>query len=472
MVRSPSAGSQQFRNMLRVAREMGCQLQRGMENPDHLNGLCPFHESRNLQEAKTLRVDTANASFWCVTCNVSGNPLSFIARVWGVTSQDAYALIEEGHEVTAPRPRRDPEVYRRRPDRPPSIQNTALLTMAARFYGERVESSYPALCCLAKLGIEPRVARELGFGYCPGEGLQQRLEEWGADPGEIETSPLFQEDTGLEALGGWITLADTDPTGAAMWMTGIMPDPPGNWNLHRGRPRMRGLPGQRRNLLNLTRVNRGARLVAVTDDPRLYLALRADGQPAVLSVAVRRRENAEALPGRLADALARREPGSLVIAMHDSQLAQALAEESRRRREETTVSIRSQARMMRELDPRERNIREFLRETAEGRNGRRRQDGEETAGTNGSGNLAEIPAVESIPAAVEEETPAAEPGPDTGVEEKTAEETVAGKNAPAMDPAGVTAAVTAQETGSGKNAPAAGEEITPLAGTPGGPGQS
>ena len=271
--RQVSAGTAQFPNMLKVAKEMGCQIQPSSGNPNILTGLCPFHESRTLHEAKTLHVDLQTARFWCGACEIAGNPMIFIAKVWGMSAQETYEfIITDGCEVTAQRPRHRQQNGRWNEEGPPEGQNTAILTLASRYYGQNVETSFTALNYLARLGIEPRRAVELGFGYCTGEGLREYLQQKGATQDEIEESPLFQEVTGMEILSGCPVLSDLDFTGATIWMMGMPPDEGDTgapWKS--GRPRTRGIQGRRNQLFNLKQVNQRSKYIVVTDDPRLHL---------------------------------------------------------------------------------------------------------------------------------------------------------------------------------------------------------
>lgn len=152
--RQKSEGIAQFPNMLKIARELGCQIQPGAENPNLLTGLCPFHQSRTLHEAKTLHVDLQTTRFWCSRCDSAGNPLAFIAKVWGLSAQETYQFLQEGGPITARRPRRSP------PEKgdgsgPPAAQNTALLTMATEYFSQQVETGYVPLSYLARLGVAP-----------------------------------------------------------------------------------------------------------------------------------------------------------------------------------------------------------------------------------------------------------------------------------------------------------------------------
>ncbi len=355
-----SAGTGQFPNMLKVARELGCQIRPSAGNPNILTGLCPFHESKKLHEAKTLQVDLQTARFWCIVCESAGNPMGFIAKVWGMSAQETYEFINTGCEVTAERPRRERN-GRRNEDGPPEAQNTAVLTLASRYYGLQVETSFTALHHLARLGIEPRRAMELGFGYCPGEGLQEHLEQRGATPDEIEESPLFQEVTGMEILSGCLVLSDLDFTGATIWMIGMPQDegdaPAAGWGPRR--PRTRGIRGRRNQLFNLKDVSRQAGNIVLTDDPRLYLVTSAGGAPAAMTTRQRRNDNTETITERVGNLLARREVDGIVLAMHDRELGERIHQTATQLRPEMKTERRSLEEMNRQLNPQERDLDKF-----------------------------------------------------------------------------------------------------------------
>ena len=361
MVRRLSTGAQQFRNMLRLAREMGCQIQPGTENPHILTGLCPFHEARTLHEAKTLHVDTGNARFWCITCHATGNPLAFIAKVWGITGQDAHEFIQEGREVTRERPRRSPEAYRETNSEGPPPQNTAILTMATRFYSQQVKQSFTALHYLARMGIKPDDAIRAGFGYCGGDGLAEYLERRRADREEIEESPLFQDVTGLEILSGWLTMSDIDFTGGTIWMTGVAPDDGSETWPAPGRPRMRGLQGRRNRLFNIANIYPHSQGITITDDARLYLVMKTSGFVPALTTAVRTPANAPALSDRISGTLLSRNPGSVVMAMHDQELGRRIEREIRQKVGELPVEHRDASEITNQLNPERRDLRWFTR---------------------------------------------------------------------------------------------------------------
>ena len=360
--RQVSAGTAQFPNMLKVAREMGCQIQPSSANPNILSGLCPFHESRTLHEAKTLHVDLQTARFWCGICEITGNPMIFIAKVWGMSAQETYEfIITDGCEVTAQRPHHQQQ--QNGPwnnEGPPEAQNTAILTLTSRYYGQNVETSFTALNYLARLGIEPSRAVQLGFGYCSGEGLREYLEQKGATPDEIKQSPLFQEITGMEILSGCPVLSDMDYTGATIWMMGMPPDEGdagGRWKP--GRPRTRGIRGRRNQLFNLKQINQRSKNMVVTDDPRLHLVLTSENAPSTMTTQSRRNSSVETMTERIASLLERRGVNSIILATHDRELGERIHRATAQAQPKTRAQYRSLEEMMQQLNPQERDLEKF-----------------------------------------------------------------------------------------------------------------
>ena len=358
--RQTNEGNAQFSNMLKVGRELGCQIQPSAANPSILAGLCPFHESRTLHEAKTLNISLENARFWCSTCHAAGNPMAFLAKVWGVSSQETYEFIQSGHAISAERPKWESQPQPRDRNGPPQAQNTAILTMATRYYRRQMEQSFRALNYLARLGVTPQQAAEKGFGYCSGDGLQEYLEKNGATSEEIEASSLFQDVTGMEYLSGCPVLSDLDWTGATIWMLAIIPEETDNendWPVHR--PRIRGLPGRRNRLFNLRNVSARSVSVTVTDDPRLHLVLEANDFTSALVTQTRRPGNADTMTERITSTMVGRSPGRIIIAMHDRELGERISQTIAREKPGTVALHRGIGEMMRQIDPRERDLQAF-----------------------------------------------------------------------------------------------------------------
>ena len=164
-----------------------------------------------------------------------------------------------------------------------------------------------------QLGVSVEDAVQAGLGYSCGTTLRKALDGMDVFPGEIETSPLFNEN-GTERLAGQLVLPDRDFTGGVLWITSLTPRGPrerAGWPARR--PRTWGLRGRRPYLFGTYSVPNQAPLAVLTDDPRLYLILAAKRILTFLTLD----RNDAAIIGRM---VARRSPRRLAVAMHNRQL--------------------------------------------------------------------------------------------------------------------------------------------------------
>ena len=164
----------------------------------------------------------------------------------------------------------------------------------------------------------------------------------------------------MEILSGCPVLFDLDFTGAAIWMMGLLPeerDTGAGWVA--SRPRTRGIRGRRNNLFNLRDINQRSGSVVLTDDPRLHLVLAAGGIPSAMTTRPRRIDGLETMTGRIAATLAQRNIDSVILAMHDHEVARKIRQETAEARPETRVEIRGTDAIMRQLNPWERDLAGF-----------------------------------------------------------------------------------------------------------------
>ena len=276
-----------FPNMMRLSEEIGCQLRPNTKNPAVLNGLCPFHEADTMRDAKTLTIDTEMLRFWCSTCDASGNPLAFIARVWGASARDTYHLIQhqikEKGEITLERPPYPSKHFQRPREKAPIAQNTALLTRAGKYYGRKLLENFEPLHFLVQLGIHPKQATRIGLGYSTGNGLKEYLSRHGFSEDEINSSPLFYESSDLEVLTERITIAERDYTNAAMWMTSMLPEGLNeNHKWSDRKPKTHGIRETKPHLLNTVNLTRRNPNAVLTEDARLYIILAVNDIPCIL----------------------------------------------------------------------------------------------------------------------------------------------------------------------------------------------
>ena len=349
-----------FTAMLQMAGLLGCQLQPTSENPALLRGFCPFHPAETLSLAHTLKIDTRSAKFWCHICDLNGSPITFISIVWGISARDAQQLLDTNPELTIKRPPYPDTFFLRSQGLPP--QNSAVLTRATRYYGKQVYNHYPALQFLARLNVHPEAAVKAGIGYCPGAGLREHLEELEFLPEEISNSPLINQVTGFETFAGRITLADRDFAGGTVWMTSGEPEDhadSSHWSVKR--PHVYGIAGPRPAVLNILRLERGTRQVAVTDDLRLYIVLAARQTPAVLITRrTRDRSEAQDTAHRISQALKDRGARNIVIAVHNGLLRHSLRDSFLTLVPASHSPIRTRDQIIQALNPDRRNLDSFL----------------------------------------------------------------------------------------------------------------
>ena len=212
--------------MLQLAKQLGCQLRPTPSNPAVLRGLCPFHQADSLNDANHPADKHPHHPLLMPGLQRPRQPHSVYRKSLG-SLRNRRAPPHSPRRNAGPHPAPLPqgllpptETQRQLPP------NTAILTRAARYYGQQLYTSHAALQFIAQLGIDPDDAVKAGIGYCPGTGLRQYLLDHGVTPEEMEDSPLFRPETGIETFTGNIALADRDFTGSTLWMTSTLPEAP------------------------------------------------------------------------------------------------------------------------------------------------------------------------------------------------------------------------------------------------------
>ena len=320
-----------FEDMMRLAAQAGCQLKPGANNDGVLKGLCPFHQQDNARVTATLNIDTEACKFWCSVCAASGNPIGFIAMIWGMSARDTYEIAQKQETITIERPPYPDRYFRKEGRHEMAVpQNTAVLTRANRYYTKQMMTSYPAIRYLAKLAVDPEKAALQGIGYATGEGLKQHLEEHGFDQkNDLDQSPLFFVGTENELFNKRLVIPNRDHTRATTWLTSISVDEQSNLpNWPSSRPSTYGISGIRPQLLNLVRIHRRNKAVVVTDDPRLYIILVADGIPATLIPKMPNweKKQVELYAHHISQALIQRDAKQISLAMHHQELRNLTSE--------------------------------------------------------------------------------------------------------------------------------------------------
>ena len=269
--------------MLRAAEEAGCRLTVSTTKPGALVGLCPFHDARRLESARTLLVETQRGRFTCHYCQSTGTPATFLAMLWETTVSDAHMLMAQHPGAGFDRPPY-PDSYRERINGTGFLHrplNAAVNTEAERFFHENLQTSYPALRLLAEMGIPPDKLLKKGIGFSTGRGLKARLLERGFDEADVDATPLTDSRTRTEWAGECITVADRDYSGGTSWFSAFVPEPKEQWT--RALPKTQRLNGRRPELVNANNLGEGNRKVIITDDPRLYMMMRSVDLPVVMT---------------------------------------------------------------------------------------------------------------------------------------------------------------------------------------------
>ena len=351
-----------FPRMMKLSEEIGCQLKPSATNPAVLNGLCPFHESDSLRGASTLSIDTQMLRFWCAVCEANGNPLAFIARVWGTSARDTYKLIQhqvsKNREITADRPAYPEEYFKRHRETSPIPQNTALLTRASKYYAKRMLENFEPLHFLAQLGIHPSQAAKIGVGYSTGKGLKEYLSQYGFSQEEIDNSPLFHQSSDLEVMTERITIADRDYTGAAMWITSILPqEPDENRMWSERRPKTYGIKEIKPYLMNNMVLTRRHTNAVITEDARFYIVLAANQISCIL---IHQMENDISRNTDLVlNELRRKDLDNLGIAMHHREARRRIGTKLPREIQGVAIRYFTRNDIMNVLNVQTRDLQEF-----------------------------------------------------------------------------------------------------------------
>ena len=364
--RSPT---EYFPMMLKLARDMGCQMRPTPTDYAVLRGICPFHDANTLRDAKTLNIDTKTTRFWCNFCPAKGYPVNFAAMIWGVSLQDARKLINHHPELDTERPPYPPEFFQpqQRHNYQDFFQNTAALTRASRHHAQNLLSSYPALHLLARLSVSPEQAAAAGIGFSTGIGLTEYLKDHGVTDQEINTSPLFDKNTGAETLAGRITIAETDQSGATVWITSMLPPEPNQdpaWTNHR--ETIYGLPGAKPYIFNMLNRESDNADITLTDDPRLYIVLRANDVPCLMFTKRQRQgEDVQRTAARIATHLTdRHRTRHVVLAMYDHKRALSIQHALEQTTPGLTVVHLNRQQIASAIDPQRRNLTVFARPPA------------------------------------------------------------------------------------------------------------
>ena len=234
-----------------------------------LLGRCPFHADRDHPNFTVYpAADAAEDSFFCFACGASGDVVTFVRRMEGLTFTDAAARLSDSDVRPAVKP-----AFRRRPlkRRPPRNAAERVCLMAAvELYGNQLAASPEALAYLVGRGIDQATAERCHVGYARGGELAAYLRWRRLPAGAARRVGLLDRD-GRETMAGRIVIPEFR-TGRAVWLTGRA--------IEDGiEPKYLGLPGNKP-LLGWESAAGGSAVILV-EGPMDWLTLRSWNLPAI-----------------------------------------------------------------------------------------------------------------------------------------------------------------------------------------------
>jgi DNA primase len=134
--------------------------------PNHMKGLCPFHDERT----PSFSVDTEKKLYFCFGCGEKGDAIGFVEQTEALDFPGAVELLADRYGVELKREREDPQAEERRRRRERLL---ALLERAAGFYSSYLwesEEAEGARAYLADRGLGEEVLRAFRVGYAPRSG--------------------------------------------------------------------------------------------------------------------------------------------------------------------------------------------------------------------------------------------------------------------------------------------------------------
>lgn len=129
-------------------------------------GLCPFHD----EKSPSFHVTPARGFFHCFGCNESGDVISFLMKIDGLTFTETVERLAEKYGVTLRREEGD--VREERPKGPPRQRLIEANRVAQEFYAEQLATpdALTARQFLAERGFDQAAAATFGIGFAPREG--------------------------------------------------------------------------------------------------------------------------------------------------------------------------------------------------------------------------------------------------------------------------------------------------------------
>ncbi len=202
-------------------------------------GLCPFHQERS----PSFHVTPERGFYHCFGCNESGNAISFVMRVFGLSFPEAVRRLAERAGIVveddaSPLDRSRAEAERRSRDELYAVMNTA-----AAFYVEALQAHPTARVAqdeLARRGLVPgaptdAIATALSafrIGYAPADwdALALHMKRHGVSPAQCEKAGLLLPRQGggghYDRFRNRLMFAVIDLQGRVVAFSGrVLPDP-------------------------------------------------------------------------------------------------------------------------------------------------------------------------------------------------------------------------------------------------------
>ena len=129
-------------------------------------GLCPFHD----EKSPSFNVNPARGFFHCFGCNESGDVISFLMKIDGLTFSETVERLADKYGVQLRREEGD--VREERPKGPPRQRLIEANKVAQEFYAEQLATpdAQVARQFLAERGFDQAAAATFGIGFAPREG--------------------------------------------------------------------------------------------------------------------------------------------------------------------------------------------------------------------------------------------------------------------------------------------------------------
>lgn len=168
---------------------IGAHVRLRRQGADRYTGLCPFHS----EKTPSFSVHGRLQFYKCFGCGKSGDVITFLMDLQGLSFIEALKTLAEQHGLEMPQRGKGPGV-----DAAARKREALLLihTRAQKFYTTQLHAPVgtKAMTYLRERGLEKAEIDEFGLGYAPpGNALQGSLKNGGFKRGEVRDSGLIGE---------------------------------------------------------------------------------------------------------------------------------------------------------------------------------------------------------------------------------------------------------------------------------------